>query len=115
MAFKEIGKKIQIAREEKGITQIELSKMLGITQAALSNYELGKRRLYLHQIEEIARNLDKPIAYFLDEDSFLNKEDYKISDDAVKFITNKISRLNNDDMTKLNQYIDFLLWRSKHE
>ncbi|HOO46520.1 MAG TPA: helix-turn-helix transcriptional regulator, partial [Deltaproteobacteria bacterium] len=54
MGFKEIGKKIQKAREEKGMTQVGLSKALGITQAALSNYELGKRRLYLHQIEQIA-------------------------------------------------------------
>ena len=59
MGFKEIGRKIQIAREERGMTQVDLAHALGITQAALSNYELGKRRLYLHQIERIASVLGK--------------------------------------------------------
>ena len=44
MGFKEIGKKIQLAREEKGMTQADLAERLGITQAALSNYE--RRTLY---------------------------------------------------------------------
>ena len=55
MGFKEIGKKIQSAREEKGMTQADLAEGLGISQAALSNYELGKRRLYLGQIQEVAK------------------------------------------------------------
>ncbi len=38
---------------------------LGITQAALSNYELGKRRLYHHQIESIAKILGKDLEYFI--------------------------------------------------
>jgi transcriptional regulator with XRE-family HTH domain len=45
-AYQEIGKKLQKAREEAGLSQDELSKMLGYTQSSLSNYELGKRRLY---------------------------------------------------------------------
>jgi len=114
MAFKEIGKKIQIAREDKGITQIELSKMLGITQAALSNYELGKRRLYLQQIEEIARYLEKPVSYFLDEEPFINT-DIEISDNTIDHITNKIHYLKNHEIAQLNQFIDYLLWRRNHE
>lgn len=65
MGFKEIGRKIQRAREETGLTQVDLAQSLGITQAALSNYELGKRRLYLHQIEDIARVLQKSLDYFI--------------------------------------------------
>lgn len=67
MIYKTIGKKIQKAREEAGLSQEELASRLGYTQAALSNYELGKRRLYLANIEQIARELKKPLSYFLDE------------------------------------------------
>jgi transcriptional regulator with XRE-family HTH domain len=67
-----IGARIQQAREELGITQQELAARLGCTQAALSNYELGKRRLYLANIEKIASVLRKPLSYFtepaVDED-----------------------------------------------
>ena len=59
-----IGMRIQQAREELGITQQELAARLGFTQAALSNYELGKRRLYLTNLERIASALGNPLSYF---------------------------------------------------
>ncbi len=64
----EIGKRIQKAREEAGLSQDELATMIGITQSALSNYELGKRRLYLANLQEIARRLNRPLTCFLDID-----------------------------------------------
>jgi transcriptional regulator with XRE-family HTH domain len=59
-----IGTRIQQAREELGITQHDLAARLGCTQAALSNYELGKRRLYLANLEKIASVLGRPLSYF---------------------------------------------------
>lgn len=64
MVSSSIGERIQQAREELGITQQELAARLGCTQAALSNYELGKRRLYLTNLEKIASVLRKPMSYF---------------------------------------------------
>jgi len=64
VASPDIGMRIQQAREELGITQQELAARLGCTQAALSNYELGKRRLYLANLERIAAALVKPLSYF---------------------------------------------------
>ena len=65
MSENQIGKKIQKAREEAGLSQDELASMIGITQSALSNYELGKRRLYLANLQEIARRLNRPLSCFL--------------------------------------------------
>ncbi len=115
MALKEIGKKIQIAREEKGITQLELAKMLGITQAALSNYELGKRRVYFHQIEVIAEYLEKPISFFLDEEVIFTEDENTITDEMLNSLTCKIKQLNRQDFLELDQFIDFLLWRKDNE
>ena len=64
MVYRCIGMRIQQAREELGLTQQELASQLGLTQAALSNYELGKRRLYLANLEQIASALEKPLSYF---------------------------------------------------
>ena len=66
MASPDIGIRIQQAREELGITQQELAAKLGCTQAALSNYELGKRRLYLANLERIASALGKPLSFFME-------------------------------------------------
>jgi transcriptional regulator with XRE-family HTH domain len=64
MVYRSIGIRIQEARQELGLTQQELASRLGLTQAALSNYELGKRRLYLTNLEQIASVLGKPLSYF---------------------------------------------------
>jgi len=66
MVYRSIGMRIQQARQELGLTQEELAAKLGCTQAALSNYERGKRRLYLASLEQIANILGKPLSYFLE-------------------------------------------------
>jgi transcriptional regulator with XRE-family HTH domain len=66
-AYEKIGRKLQEAREEAGLSQEELARKIGCTQASLSNYELGKRRLYLADLQRIGQLLGKQITYFLDE------------------------------------------------
>lgn len=66
MAFRQIGRRLQMAREESGLSQEQLAGMMGCAQSTLSNYEKGKRRLYLNQLEKIAEILDKPIEYFIE-------------------------------------------------
>jgi len=80
MVYRSLGLRIQQAREELGLTQQELASRLGLTQAALSNYELGKRRLYLANLEHIAEVLGKPLSYFTEsateEEGIQNWERY---------------------------------------
>ncbi|MFZ5591627.1 MAG: helix-turn-helix domain-containing protein [Bacillota bacterium] len=65
MSYKLIGRRLQMAREEAGLSQEQLAARLGCSQSTLSNYEKGKRRLYLAQLEKIARVLQKPLEYFM--------------------------------------------------
>ena len=69
--------RIQQARQELGLTQQELASRLHCTQAALSNYELGKRRLYFATLEQIAEILGKPMSYFLESLTGADEEDSK--------------------------------------
>jgi transcriptional regulator with XRE-family HTH domain len=114
MWFKEMGKKIQKAREEKGMTQMDLAQALGITQAALSNYELGKRRLYLHQIEDIARLLQKNLDYFIPSPAENVQTDTLNASEVRKKIISKINNLNEKELSLLSDYLDFLEWRKHH-
>ena len=109
MIYKDIGKKIQRAREEAGLSQEELASRLGYTQAALSNYELGKRRLYLANIEQIARELNKPLSYFLDESPAPAKaERGEPPDETMSEIVKLLSELPSDERKYLLEYIQ---WR----
>lgn len=117
MGFKKIGKKIQLAREAKGLTQSDLAEKLAITQAALSNYELGKRRLYLHQIQKLAEILDKHLNYFIDDESIdrytgagqdiINKK-IPLSNEEIM---TRICALTGEETQLLSEFLDFLEWR----
>jgi len=109
MIYKNIGRKIQRAREEAGLSQEELASRLGYTQAALSNYELGKRRLYLANIEQIARELNKPLSYFLEESaSPTNGEQREPQDETTSEIIKLLSELPPEEKKYLLEYIK---WR----
>jgi transcriptional regulator with XRE-family HTH domain len=109
MIYKNIGKKIQKAREELGLSQEELASRLGYTQAAFSNYELGKRRLYLANIEQIARELNKPLSYFLDESALTtNAEQGEARDETISEIIELLSELPVEERKYLLEYIK---WR----
>jgi transcriptional regulator with XRE-family HTH domain len=113
MWFKEMGKKIQKAREEMGMTQMDLARAMGITQAALSNYELGKRRLYLHQIEDIARLLSKNLDYFIPSPGGTPGPGPDLTRSRQKIIS-RINEMNKSELDLLSAYLDFLDWRKNH-
>ena len=116
MGFKEIGRKIQKAREESGMTQVDLSRTLGITQAALSNYELGKRRLYLHQIERIAALLGKNLDFFIsDEQTAAEPVSRGKTARNMETTLSRVSRLNSQELSVLADYLDFLEWRRTND
>jgi transcriptional regulator with XRE-family HTH domain len=111
MIYKNIGKMIQKAREEAGLSQEELSSRLGYTQAALSNYELGKRRLYLANIEQIAKELNKPLNYFLEDTAEVVKDGQeKAQDETISEINKLLSELPPEERKNILEYIQ---WRKE--
>jgi transcriptional regulator with XRE-family HTH domain len=115
MGYKEIGKKIQQFREAAGLSQDELAKALGCSQSALSNYELGKRRLYLSKLEQIARILGKPLSAFLEPDPEEPNEEqlrYVLSRPQLWRLVLEASRLPESDLEAL---IDYVRWKRSQQ
>ncbi len=61
----QLGKKIRDAREEKGLTQKELGKVIGYSPMAVSHFEKGIRELKISDLQRIAGILNKNLSYFL--------------------------------------------------
>ena len=109
MIDKHIGKLIQKAREEAGLSQEQTAKLLGCSQAALSNYELGKRRLYLANIVQIAEALHKPVGYFLNEAASAPAAKARSAPDET---TAEIMKLVAEMPDRERAYLlEFLKWR----
>ena len=65
---KVIQGRLEQARQESNFTQPQLAKLLGKSKTWLSFRETGKRKLYRNDLEQIAKLLHKPVAWFTAED-----------------------------------------------
>lgn len=112
MNLKELGQKIQSAREEKGLSQEELALAIGCSQSALSNYEKGKRHIYLAQLEKLAATLDKPLDYFVEKVIPENKPAMN-NEHNEQFISliNEIYKLSDKHFNELKSYVEYLNWK----
>ena len=54
------AEKIKKRRQEQGLTQVQISKLLGITQSTYAQYENGKRNPKIETVRRIADALDIP-------------------------------------------------------
>jgi len=57
ISYAEIGLRVRELRERQGLTQVKLAKVLGTSQAALSQVEHGSRGLTVQQVVKLARVL----------------------------------------------------------
>jgi transcriptional regulator with XRE-family HTH domain len=111
LIYRDIGKRIQKAREEAGLSQEELASALGITQSALSNYELGKRRLYLANMEQIAKVLERPLSYFMEEEGS-DGEEASTEQESPDEVTAEINRLLPElDQEERQELLNYMKWR----
>ena len=62
---KYIVEQLKKARQEAGLEQMEVAKMLGRTQSHISKVEAGQRRIDVIALKEFARIYKKDIKFFL--------------------------------------------------
>jgi len=62
---KALIEKLKKAREDNGLDQAEVAKLLGKTQSHVSKVEAGQRRIDIVALKEFARIYKKPVDYFL--------------------------------------------------
>lgn len=117
MNLKELGQKIQMAREEKNMSQEELAQAIGCSQSALSNYEKGKRHIYLAQLEKLSSALEKPLDYFVERNLAENHENQTPvvvnSAHNGQFIAlmNEIYKLSDKNIYEVTKYVEYLNWK----
>ncbi|MBI5029471.1 MAG: helix-turn-helix transcriptional regulator [Chloroflexi bacterium] len=66
-----LGERLRQARTEAGLTQKELAERMGWTQHLISLYESGSRRMHADLLPELARELEKPLSYFWENEDAL--------------------------------------------
>jgi len=76
---KEVGQRIREWRLRRDLSQAEVARVAGITQASLSNYETGKRDLPLSTFLGVAKALDVGVGDLLQTEEVLIVRDSRLS------------------------------------
>ena len=95
-----VGKKIQLIRDKKGLTQEQLEEKTGVNTKYISAIERGQKNVTVKTLEKIAKGLDIQL-YEL----FLFPQDLAPKKAARKAIE---SLLKEADIKTLNLCLDFL-------
>lgn len=79
------GERIKLLREEAGLSQLDLSKLININNSVLSRIESGKRPVEDHELKTIAD-------YFnVDADFLLGRKDIqRMNDEKKDYIDNTL-------------------------
>lgn len=72
--YKKIGESIKKLRIQKGLSQIELARVIDISQTHMSNIENGNTGISLWTAVKISRVLECSIDSFADEERYTNEK-----------------------------------------
>lgn len=68
MTFDRLGQRLRLAREQARLSQTEVAATLGVTPAALNQYEAGKRRVDALLLDRLSRLYGVPLRFFFGEE-----------------------------------------------
>lgn len=68
------AKRLRKARRECGMSQRQLANALGVSDKAVSSYEVGRTEPNLDLVRKVSKVTFKPVAYFIDPSDQENVE-----------------------------------------
>lgn len=91
-----IAERLRAAREQAGLTQGQVAKLLGVNRPTISEIEAGRRKVSVEEVTEFARIYDVSI-------SWLAKAESEVASPAVELAARELAKLKKEDLdTVLN-------------
>jgi|GEM_PF-4943464 len=104
--LKHIGKKLRQIREAEGLTQVQFAKKVKLTQAAISQFEDGKRIPSSKALQKIAAGLGISLDSLLGNMMSDSEDDAKNA--AIQALVSRLKdeAVNTEEIIALNRYYD---------
>lgn len=101
-----IGRLIEARRNQEGLSQTDLGRLVGVGQSSIAAYETGERSIQMGRLADIARVLRVPVA------ALLPSEEQTID---ARGLASLLNELDADDRGMLIQGLIAMLnvWRSR--
>lgn len=109
-----LSEKIRVKREEKGMTQAELAKKSGLTQATISRIESGEvKQLKSDAIRALAQALGVTTDFLVGDLKHMTFDDTLRADDSAQFIFRGYEKLSEEKRKQLREFVEFLVTQQK--
>lgn len=93
----EIGEKVKLLRNRRGLTQNDLKDVLCLSRGQISNLESGKRNLSLKQLEKLSEYFKVDMSYFFMAETTDSCLDL-IEKSKVLFNSKELTKEQKDDL-----------------
>jgi transcriptional regulator with XRE-family HTH domain len=95
-----MGEHVRQAREEAGLSQSDLAKMIYRRQAAISDIENGRMEVTATTLMQLSFVLKKPLSYFFPEEWLIELPPERLSEGERELLIH-VHRLNDDDLHRV--------------
>lgn len=98
--YKHIGTTLRGAREALNMTQAELAHVVGLSRTSLTNIELGRQRILVDQLAELANALHISVSSLIPErNAAAIREDNSEHFESLPEVTNFLNAVRSHDKT----------------
>lgn len=87
----EIAERIRAAREQSGLSQGQVAKLLSLQRPAISEIEAGRRRVSAEELATLAETFDVSVDWLVSGTS-------AVADPKVELAARELGKLKSDDL-----------------
>jgi len=91
-----LSERLRFAREQAGLSQAQVAKMMGVHRPTISEIEAGRRRVTVEEVPDFARIYDVSISWLSGSD-----KDDGIDDDRVQLAARELAKLKRADLDRI--------------
>jgi len=95
--YSELGEKVKLLRNRRGLKQDDLAEVLGLSRGQISNLEKGRRNLSLKQLEKLCEYFCVDMSFFLMTETTDSCMDL-IEKAKVLFNSKKLTNIQKEDL-----------------
>lgn len=107
----QFGDRLKELREEKELKQAELANLFNISPSTIGMYEQNRRTPDFTLLSSLADFFNVSVDYLLCRTDIRNYEEYTIA----AHTDDRTQQLSDDDRKQLDDFIDFLIAKSKKD
>jgi transcriptional regulator with XRE-family HTH domain len=109
-----VGSRLRKLRKDRGITQADLARQIGIQQSDLSRMEKGEYRVALDKLFKILAVFDLDLASFFGDQPAMSKPQQPLSREDMQ-ILHHLRDLSPEGRAEVQEYIEFKLRKERQE